>query len=472
MLRYKVYAVVTHPKFPVVAFYVGLLLYCLGWYALCNPVLISKPAYLNSNAYNPTYQSALIDNYVSSKSMKEFIQWNGTEIYYAHIRAPRTLGKDCVVLLFAYGPGRIGEELALSLKRYMEAQTWGGDLLIILYKNEPYAKTFRKFYDWAEGKFGVFRGFFDFDISEPYSYITISGEGMNGIQTDLDQVEIVNIIASKSGLHYNYPIPVKNLLENLEYPLRTWINLLDGNVHSPHSYLLNRNQHAIKIYSNLVKRRHSIDYLAVLKIAENIIRSFTSCEEKLHFGIYFFYYSGPKLIVPLSHYAYILVAFILALTFQAMLILREHPWEAKGAIFTIWPYAVGYLVYRLALPQCGDEVALSKLLLLLLGVVPYKKSLTYKAYSNLALCTTIAIMGISNFPIALILAIIVPFKIIIKPYRSIFISTLLLGTVFALSLQIDLKSIAEIESCSGHHLLGYALIALYPNICHILNAFS
>ncbi|OMJ69689.1 hypothetical protein SteCoe_32520 [Stentor coeruleus] len=472
MLRYKVYAVVTHPKFPVVAFYLSLLLYCLGWYALCNPGLISKPAYLNSNAYNPTYQSALIDNYVSSKSMKEFIQWNGTDVYYAHIRAPRTIGKDCLVLLFSYGQGRIGEELALSIKRYMESQTWGGDLLIILYKNEPYAKSFRNFYNWAEGRFGVFRGFFDFDISEPYSYITISGEGMNGIQTDLDQVEIVNIIASKSGLHYTYPIPVKNLIENLEYSLRTWINLLDGNVHNPHSYLLNRNQHAIKIYSSLVKRRQSLDPLAVLKLIEMIIRSFTSCEEKLHFGIYFFYYSAPKLIVPLSHYAYILVSFAVALMFQATLILREHPWEAKGAIFTLWPYFIGYLVYKLILPQCGNDISSVKLLLLLLGIIPCKKTLTYKAYSNLALSTSIAIMGISNFPIGLFLAIIVPFKILIKPYRSVFILSLLLGIILALSLQVDFKNIAEVESCSGHRLLGYALIALFPNICHILNSFA
>ncbi|OMJ69530.1 hypothetical protein SteCoe_32723 [Stentor coeruleus] len=472
MLRYKVYAVVTHPKFPVVAFYMSLLLYCLGWYALCNPEIISKAAYLNSNAYSPTYQNAFIDNYISSKNIKEFSQWNGTDVYYAHIRAPRTLGKDCLVLLFAYGPGRIGEELALSIKRYMESQTWGGDLLIILYKNEPYAKSFRKFYGWAEGRFGVFHGFFDFDISEPYSYITISGEGMNGIQTDMDQVEIVNIILSKSGLHYNYPIPVKNPIENIECSLRTWVNLLDGNVHSPHSYLLNRNQHAIKIYSSIIKRRHSIDPLAVLKLTEIIIRSFTSCEEKLHFGIYFFYYSGSKLIVPLSHYAYILVAFSLALIFQAMLILREYPWEIKAAIFTFWPYAVGYLVYKLVLSQCGNDISLSKLLLLLLGVIPYKKTLTYKAYTNLALSTSIAIMGISNFPIAIFLALIVPFKILIKPYRSIFISTLLLGTIFALSLQIDFKSMAEVENCSGHRLLGYALIALFPNICHILNTFA
>ena len=123
MLRYKVYAVVTHPKFPDYAFLVSLALYAAALYVICNPELLSINAFISENAVNANHHTTLIDNYISSTSFKEFYNWNNSSIYYSYIRSPRTTGKDCTALLFSYGSNKIGIQIAISLKRYMETRT-------------------------------------------------------------------------------------------------------------------------------------------------------------------------------------------------------------------------------------------------------------------------------------------------------------------------------------------------------------
>ena len=96
----------------------------------------------------------------------------------------------------------------------------------------------------------------------------------------------------------------------------------------------------------------------------------------------------------------------------------------------------------------------------------------FKAYTNFSLGTTIAIMSIKNLPIALILGIIIPFKIIIPPYKSKLISMLLYPLLAVAISYAPIIDLANIESCSGHNALFYVLVIIGPPIWHLIYTFT
>lgn len=52
MLRYKVYALVTHPSFPKYSYRASWILYFAAIYVLLNPELIEQRAFVSENALN------------------------------------------------------------------------------------------------------------------------------------------------------------------------------------------------------------------------------------------------------------------------------------------------------------------------------------------------------------------------------------------------------------------------------------
>jgi Gaa1-like, GPI transamidase component len=471
MLRYKIYVLVTHPKFPDYAFVASLVLYLAGIYALVNPSFIAVPAFISENAVSPSYQVSHIENYVSSSSFKEFNNWNNTDIYYTYVKSPRTPGKDCIGLIFSYGSTKIGLSLAISLKRYMESQNWGGDLLIILYKPQAYAESFRDWMDKNAGKFGVIRCFFYIDIDQTSSYLSVSGDGLNGIQTDLDQFFAVIKLLQKTQVELKYPLPLKSPLPSLSASLSSWKEILEGNVDSPHAYLINSGYLATRIFSVSNNKSKNTNTANILKFLEILVRTFTGLDENLHAGYYFYYFSGPTSMMPLSKYAYIILSLILPLIFQAILTLREEWWDYNGLKLLVMPYITGYLAYALALTDCNKPFLVYPIFLIGLNLLLGRSGKVFKAYANLSLGTSIAIMSIRNFPVSLMLSALVPLRIVLPCCRATIIySILVIGFGIGASFSY-LGQLAKIESCSGHHLLYYALCIFNPCVWHIIYLF-
>lgn len=472
MLRYKVYAVVTHPKFPHYAYYISFLTFIAGIYAICHPELISMKAFISENALSPDYQTSQVSNYISSTSLKEFTQFNNSNLYFTYLKASRTPGTDCICLLFAYNQSKLGIQLAVSLKRYLESQVWGGDLLIVLYKPSPFALEFRKWLEWVPGKFGLIRGFYDFDIEENSSYFSVSGDGLNGIQTDLDQLQAVLQLLSKTNLVVRFPIPLKFMIKNVALSVSSWTRILEGNIHSPHAYILNKGYLAVKVFTVSSGKEMLTNTYSVMKLLELVVRTMTSLDENLHAGYYFYYFSSFADFVPLSKYSYVVAVLVLPLFFQAILVLKEKWWDANGVFLILLPYFSCYAVYFTALGHCDSEFNWYSLLFLALNLLGQGSTQIFKMYSNFALGLSLVIMSIHNFPIALILSALIPIKICLPSLKL----PILFYTLFALiALCISyfpIKHLTNIENCSGHHVLFYSLCVVFPCIWHLVYLFN
>ena len=473
MLRYKVYAVVTHPKFPKYAFYVSGFLYIAAIYVLFNPSLISIKPFISDGAVVPGHQGSQITNYISSTSFKDFTQWENSNIYYAYIKAQRSTGTDCNALLFTYSSSKIGIQLAISLKRYLEAQIWGGDLLLVLYKPEPYAAEFRRWMQWSSGRFGVIRAFYDIDIDESSSYFSVSGDGLNGIQTDQDLIFSITQLLQKCSLDVRYPTPfMKTPVPSMSYSMSSWKSIAQGNIHNPHAYLLQSGYISIKVYTVSTSRSSTTNSYMLLKFLELLVRMISSLEENLHHGFYFYYFSSPSDMIPLSRYSYLLGAMILPIFLQALSILKEKWWDSKAALLLLLPYFTCFAAYYTVLNNCNSVFHWYGLAILLVNIFAKGSNQIFKAYSNYSLILSIAFMSIRNFPIALLLSALVPIKVFLPPVklRSMFY---LLGALAIAGISYaPVETLASIEACSGHHVLYYALCIVAPCIWHLVYLFN
>lgn len=469
MLRYKVYQIVTHQHFPYYAFIASIFLYIGSFYILANPPLLNITSFISENAVSPSVQLTRIDSIVSSVTFRDFSQYSNSSIYYFYHKNPRTPKKDCISLLFNYNPGKIGLQLALSTKKYIESQGWAGDILFVLYKKNKWALEFREFHQWSLGKFGVIRCFFDWDIDERYSYLTIDPYGLNGVQTDLDQVQATLTLIRKVNIDFKFPIPSKTSLGKLQYTLSSFNNILFPDLDSPHSYLITQGYVAIKLFTVAYAQASLISTLSMCKVIELVIRTFTALDENLHAGYYFYFFTSPTHIMPLSKYAFVVGALISPLLFQAILILKQEWFDPAGVYNLILPYLACFLIYISSI--CSTFPAYLKILPLVLVLFAQKSGKVFKAYSNLALGTSIVVMSIWNFPLSLAVSLIVPIKVLLPAHRTQIGYFFTLGICVAGILALPLGEILEVEVNCGHCLYFWTVCGVAPCLVHIAYLF-
>lgn len=486
MLRYKVYQIVTHDKFPLVAFIFSLIFYSLGIYVLLNPSQLAISSFISENALGPGSQVSRIDSMTTSTSLKEFTQFNNSSIFYFYHKSARTPGKDCIAILFNYDSGKIGLSLALTSKKFIESQIWGGDLLFIVYKSAKWAQDFRNFHYSTQGKFGVIRCYFEIDLNEKYNYVSLQYTGINNVQTDLDMLHAVGQLVKKMNFEVRIEEPDQAWPKNFAYSAASLKHVLIPDLDSPTSYLIGEGFVAVKIYTVSTGRPNAIQFLSAAGMVELIIRTFTALDENLHAGFYFYYLTAPGQVMPLSKFAFLIGALISPLMFQAILTLKLSWFSYDGLVALGLPYVSCYLSYVIA--RLWPSIPL-------LWVVPHifwlvrlphlsrspkscsvqnsnSQSSIYKSYSSLALGTTIGILSIQMLPLALLLSLLIPLKIIIRPYRSYALFSFLSLLFLILILSSLPSSLLELELNSNHYLYFLVTCGIEPVVIHLIQHFS
>ena len=465
MLRYKVYQIVTHKHFPYYAFISSIFLYIGSFYILFNPPIFNITSFISENALAPTLQLTHLDSIVSSTSLKDFSHYENSSIYYYYHKSPRTPNKDCICLLFTYNPGKIGVQLALTTKKYIENLGWSGDVLFVLYNKNKWASEYREFHFKTLGKFGVIRSFFDLDIDERYSFLTIDPYGLNGIQTDLDQVQAVLTLIRKTSIDSKFPLPTKTSIGKIQYTLSSFHSIVFPDFNSPSAFLISQGYVAIKILTVTYSQSSITNPLNICKLIELIIRAFTSLDENLHAGYYFYFFTSPTHIMPLSKYAFITGAIISPLIFQAVLILKQNWFDPAGMHNLVFPYLACFSLYFISKTLNFPEILIFLPLICIL--LAKRSGKVFKAYSNLALATGIAVLSIWNFPLSIVACVLVPFKVLIPAYRTQIGVFLVLGAGMAAFLAMPLKEILEVEVETGHCVYFWVVCMMVPSLVHL-----
>jgi hypothetical protein len=408
---------------------------------------------------------------VSSTSLKEFQQFENTSIYYFYLKSPRTPGKDCMALVLNYDLGKIGLQLALTTKKYFEGQVWGGDILFVLYKNSLWAKEFRNFHRWSQGKFGVVRCYFDIDFDERFSYVSLGPYGLNGVQTDLDQLQAVILLVRKANIELRFPQQEEGISGSFSFSVASLKNILFPDLGSPTSYLISEGYVALKIFTVTSGKSSTLNFLSAAGLLELIIRTFTSLDENLHAGFYFYYFSGPGQVMPLSKYAFIIASLVSPLLFQAILTLKISWFDEESLEKLLIPYISSYFSYILQIHFPSNPILPFLPFLLCLKQVKSKSFPIFKAYSSLALGTTIAVLSIQLLPLGLVLSLLVPLRIILPQFRSNLLFSLLFGLFLLFPFIPFISSLQKIEEVSGHFLYFWISCTVKPILLHFLESF-
>jgi hypothetical protein len=270
MLRYRIYEVITHPKFPTYAYWASWTAFVGLFYLLWVLPEHGERVFISENALSPMYHSAHIQppkqalpNYQGSVLPYLVELFPGADIeayppshpstYSFLFRSPRATGYECMALVLPFYEEDLSSvELGASIYRYLQQDhKWlGKNLLFLIYKAKaPYAKPVR---DWLTGYFmlegeeypryyGLIRLALVLDISKNFDYITVLHDGINGQQVDVDLLTAsLRILESSSSLSLVHPEPlqVHPQLKQFAHLLGSWERLILGNTESPHAYFL------------------------------------------------------------------------------------------------------------------------------------------------------------------------------------------------------------------------------------------
>jgi len=270
MLRYRIYEVITHPKFPTYAYWASWTAFVGLFYLLWLLPEHGERVFISENALSPLYHSARIQppkqtlpNFQGSVLPYLIELFPGADIeaypashpstYSFLFRSPRATGYECMALVLPFSEEDFSSvELGAAVYRYMQQdQKWlGKNILFLIYKAKvPYAKPVR---DWLTGYYmlegeeypryyGLIRLALVLDIGKNFDYVTVLHDGINGQQVDIDILTAsLRILESSSSLSLVHPepVPVHPKITNFAHLIGGWKRLVLGNTDSPHSYFL------------------------------------------------------------------------------------------------------------------------------------------------------------------------------------------------------------------------------------------
>jgi len=213
---------------------------------------------------------------------------------------------------------------------------------------------------------------------------------------------------------------------------------------------------------------------------EQFLRTVTGLDEQLHAGYYFYFMTKPDHFLPLSKYAYLSLAAILPLLFQAVLLLKDRK-EDSGAVLLIglsFLPALTHLALRMWVDgECGLEQGVSPfvvpiLTLAVLGVpVTVKDHYYLKGLGNAVTGLGVVSLTLYFFPLGLIAGVIfVPLKILAQPIplpRALKWG-LVLGLLALCSCYEGLDSLWTTEKCTGHKLWSALQLAIHPALLQLV----
>lgn len=508
MLRYQIYSIVTHPRFPYYSYRVSILLFIASIYLLANPTLLTQKAFISENALSPNLQKSSIgradistwENYSDLEILEDIHakEWPSVPgVYYTLLRGSRNSGTDCLAFTAPFREGN-NENLKTmaDFVRYMNKEhSWlGNNLLFIFYRDdEPFIGRFRAWLDsYMTGKelyFGEIRAAFGIDLDTSFSYATVLSDGINGIQTDVDMlVTMLKLFPKEVKLPLFYPIPYKEYLpypiDKLSYTLSSWISIMKGWPHHPHSYFLSSGILSVTIATDsqpgLSLNNNRLQFLRLLELTA---KTFSGLEEQLHAGYYFYYFPDQWTMMPLGRYAFILVAMALPLLCQSILIFQHRSFDPKALGLLVSPYiisALAIILTRLQNISCDHHELKENYWWIFVLVSFYLPRFYYQkadrqifhAYSNIALGLSLVILGLIFFPFAVVAGLsCIPCKLLMLQHRKIS-RGLLLIVIFSVAasgvLWGGLNEWLEVEICSGHKIWTAFVIGYMPNLLHFI----
>lgn len=213
---------------------------------------------------------------------------------------------------------------------------------------------------------------------------------------------------------------------------------------------------------------------------EQFLRTVTGLDEQLHAGYYFYFMTKPDHFLPLSKYAYLSLAAILPLLFQAILLLKDRK-EDPGSVLLIglsFLPALTHLVLRMGMDgECGLEQGVNPFVvpfvtLAVLGVpVTVKDHCYLKGLGNAVTGLGVVSLTLYFFPLGLIAGILfVPLKILAQPIplpRTLKWG-IVLGLLALCSCYEGLDSFWVTEKCTGHKLWTALQLAIHPGLLQLV----
>lgn len=270
MLRYRIYEAVTHPKFPIYAYYASWVAFLGLFYVLWRLPGLGDRVFISENALAPLYHAAHIQpgktalpSYQGSVQPYLAELFPGADIqaypasrpssYSFLYRSPRAIGYECIALVLPFTEeDTTSVELGASIYRYIQKDPkWlGKNILFLIYKaKNSYSRSVR---DWLDGYFmlegteypryyGLIRLALVLDIKEKMDYVTILHDGINGQQVDIDLLAAsLRILENTANVPLIHPEPVTlhPQLQLFSHLMGGWERLIYGNIDSPHAYFL------------------------------------------------------------------------------------------------------------------------------------------------------------------------------------------------------------------------------------------
>mmetsp|Transcript_24692 Transcript_24692/g.24381 ORF Transcript_24692/g.24381 Transcript_24692/m.24381 type:complete len:230 (+) Transcript_24692:551-1240(+) len=223
---------------------------------------------------------------------------------------------------------------------------------------------------------------------------------------------------------------------------------------------------------------------------EMLTRTFSSLDETMHAGSYFYYFSGNWKMITLGKYAFVIGILILPLALQSILILRAGWFNIRAILSTIFPAILTVFLAKSYLSIFVSTAGYFSLIVLALIPLLFLKKEDHnflQAYTNVSFAVTLVVTSLHILPMMLIFIPLIPLKIVafMKPsskmLKNLYTTSLgiiAISLIFApLSLietssnplsMISLENLYEIEMNSSHQLLSFFIIITFPSISHII----
>lgn len=460
-------------------------------YVLVHPELLSSRVFISENALSYAHQThdftddmSLPWNAAVDRETLLTYYFNIPEVtghYSVKVPGTRVMQPESLVMAFPISDLRVANiRLAGTLYRYLLTgpQWLAKDVVIVLYEEAPYAAHFRAWLASSLYKFGTVRAAFVFDIEDQFDLITVESDGLNGTQVDIDMlIAVVRALEQGRGFTIEYPNVTTHIshFPGMKHALSSWVSVLQGHPHQAHSYLLDVGILAVTIRS-VSGHKTSLQTVktSLVKAMEKILRMFGALDEQLHAGYYFYFFTSPLEFVPLSKFAYIVLALGLPLILQSILACLNTELTKKPILMTVWTYAIG--VTCLAIPPgllAAGLVAGLTALPKLLGV-KHDVDQT-KAAFNITLAFSMSVLSLFFPPLAFAAGILlVPVRLFVRPFKPRLMGTLCLAVgVSGLAILCYLSiGLHDLQERSGHCLYTVFSLALVPQAVQTLYLIS
>lgn len=213
---------------------------------------------------------------------------------------------------------------------------------------------------------------------------------------------------------------------------------------------------------------------------EQFLRTVTGLDEQLHAGYYFYFMTKPDHFMPLSKYAYLSLAAILPLLFQAVLLLKDRKEDPGSVLLIVLSFlpALTELMLRTWLDgKCGEEQRISAFIvplvtLAVLGAPVQVRDPGYlKGLGNAVTGLGVVCLTLYFFPLGLIAGLIfVPLKILAQPLPlpNMLKWALAIGLLAVGALCEGMDSYWVTEKCTGHKLWTALELTILPALLQLV----